>query len=456
MNDDVFTRLRRAGLLGDRPIAVGDYRPTPTGAEGNRYAHAALRSECEAVATAPEGTRNHTLNKAAWKLGRLVQEGKLADQEVIDALTSAARAAGLTPDEIARTAPRAVHEGSGGGRSVYQPVTNNGYDHDHPAAYTLDESEPDALAEWVQANLPRIDWHELWADDSEQEWIVEPLIPVRRLVALYSPAKTGKSLLALELAAAVSAGRKVLGQEVQPRNVLYVDFENDPRDDIRTRLMAMGYEPGDLERLSYLSFPALAALDSDQGGQQLMAAVKHYEAEVVIIDTVSRAVDGEENENDTWLRAYRATWLRLKQAGVACLRLDHSGKDETKGQRGGSAKTGDVDAVWKLTVIDEFQLQLHCDIARMPVGEKDLILIRQELPHLHHEVDQSANASAFEAKVQTILAAFAQVELPHGAGRREARQVLMRTGVSGKNATIDEAVKRWKSIGATSYWDQTS
>ena len=33
------------------------------------------------------------------------------------------------------------------------------------------------------------------------------------------------------------------------------------------------------------------------------------------------------------------------------VRLDHTGKDQTKGQRGGSAKYGDVDAVWKLTEV---------------------------------------------------------------------------------------------------------
>jgi hypothetical protein len=59
----------------------------------------------------------------------------------------------------------------------------------------------------------------------------------------------------------------------------------------------------------------------------------------VVIDTVSRAIDGEENSNDTW----------LNQLGIAMIRLDHSGKDETKGMRGGSAKSGDVDAVWLST-----------------------------------------------------------------------------------------------------------
>ena len=104
------------------------------------------------------------------------------------------------------------------------------------------EAELHAL---IDEALPVLDWHHLWADDTEEEWIVEPIIPARRLVALYSPPKMGKSLLSLEIAAAIAAGRTVLGQEAQPpKVVLYVDFENDPKVDVRERLTAMGLTVG--------------------------------------------------------------------------------------------------------------------------------------------------------------------------------------------------------------------
>src|SRR5665811_1892888 len=150
--------------------------------------------------------------------------------------------------------------------------------------------------------------------------------------------------------------------------VLYVDFENDPRGDVRSRLQAMDYGPADLEGLDYLSFPSMAGLDTERGALELLEAVKAYGSEVVIIDTVSRAVDGKENENDTYLQMYRHTGLALKRAGVAIIRLDHSGKDETKGQRGASAKSGDVDAVWRLTRVTEDRFRLECTDSRMSVS----------------------------------------------------------------------------------------
>lgn len=95
----------------------------------------------------------------------------------------------------------------------------------------LDELTEEAWRAHVEENLPVLDWHELWADESEEEWIAEPLLPARRLISVYSAPKVGKSLLLLELAAAIARGQ---GQALdttltKARNVLYIDFENDPR-----------------------------------------------------------------------------------------------------------------------------------------------------------------------------------------------------------------------------------
>src|SRR5690606_29027366 len=122
----------------------------------------------------------------------------------------------------------------------------------------------------------------------------------------------------------------------------------------------------------------IAKLDTMAGAQELLAAAQVHECEVVVIDTVSRAVGGEENENDTWLSFYRNTGLAMKQAGIACLRLDHTGKDEDKGMRGGSAKYGDVDMVWKLSRITDETYQLTCTDNRLPVEQKELVLDREE------------------------------------------------------------------------------
>ncbi len=116
-------RLMHAGLL--EAEKVQPLRPATTLPASNpgdpaalRYARAALRDECDKVANAVEGTRNDTLNTAAFSIGQLVSAGHLAESEALDALTQAARVSGLPEQEIARTVPRALREGGQHPRSV--------------------------------------------------------------------------------------------------------------------------------------------------------------------------------------------------------------------------------------------------------------------------------------------------------------------------------------------------
>jgi len=82
----------------------------------DRYAAVALEAETARVARAAVGSRNDTLNRAAFALGRLVGAGLLDERTVSRELTTAARWAGLGRVEIART----IHSGLTAGRR--QPV----------------------------------------------------------------------------------------------------------------------------------------------------------------------------------------------------------------------------------------------------------------------------------------------------------------------------------------------
>jgi len=64
---------------------------------------AALHEEAQLVATALPGTRNDTLNRAAFSLGQLVAAELLPPLAVSTALASAAERAGLPADEARRT-----------------------------------------------------------------------------------------------------------------------------------------------------------------------------------------------------------------------------------------------------------------------------------------------------------------------------------------------------------------
>jgi hypothetical protein len=90
------------------PVAAGTAgmarrAAAPRGPVRDRYVFAAFENELDAVLSARPGTRNATLNRAAYALGRFVDDGRLNQSQVIDALTIAAEHIGLDPVETART-----------------------------------------------------------------------------------------------------------------------------------------------------------------------------------------------------------------------------------------------------------------------------------------------------------------------------------------------------------------
>lgn len=219
-----------------------------------------------------------------------------------------------------------------------------------------------------------------------EDWIMWPFLERGQQAALYSEAKAGKSLIAFELALAAANGRPYLGRPAAaPIRVLYVDAENTAKD-LKGRMTAFHAEADDFDNIVYISFPQMQALTTEAGGRQMLDLVDQHEPDLVIIDTISRFIDGPENDADTWLKLYRNTLLGLKGRGVAVLRLDHTGKDHDRGARGSSAKSSDIDAEWSL-VHDKAKDEriLKRVRSRGSNGPEHLVLAVEQNP-LRHEV----------------------------------------------------------------------
>jgi hypothetical protein len=105
-------------LHDDPPTAAGNQLPALQGAHGTAYAMAALREEARLVATARPGTRNDTLNRAAFSLGQLAAAGLLPPLAVATALASSAERSGLPADEARRTIRSGMIAGSRCPRNV--------------------------------------------------------------------------------------------------------------------------------------------------------------------------------------------------------------------------------------------------------------------------------------------------------------------------------------------------
>jgi hypothetical protein len=109
--------VQHDGMLADWPEwLVEKLLPTPRQPSAplpiphcsRPYVQAALARSMQTVATAPDGSRNHTLNSEVWSLARFIPSGELCAQQIATALASAALTAGLGRQETMRTIASAL------------------------------------------------------------------------------------------------------------------------------------------------------------------------------------------------------------------------------------------------------------------------------------------------------------------------------------------------------------
>jgi hypothetical protein len=85
---------------------------------GHPYGRQVLADELAALGRATPGQRNHTLNRAAFKVYRYVASGVLPDDEVTAAFSEIARAIGLSAAETSRTLASARTAGLANPRTI--------------------------------------------------------------------------------------------------------------------------------------------------------------------------------------------------------------------------------------------------------------------------------------------------------------------------------------------------
>jgi hypothetical protein len=283
-----------------------------------------------------------------------------------------------------------------------------------------------------------IDWTTFWQRDTSQaEWLIDDIIAVRRAHTIWATRKAGKSLVTLWLALELIR---------QGHVVVYLDWEMT-EDDLFDRLDAMGCGPEtDLSRLRYDLLPTLPPLNTEPGALAVIGLVDeamaaHPERHVVlIIDTFSRAVVGEENSNDVPRQFYAQTGLRLKQKGVTYIRLDHAGHDASH-ERGASSKGDDIDLSWKLLARDDGGFLLERHLTRIPWAPATVALKRLEEP-LRFEVTNET----YPQGTMDCAADLTQLGLPLDISVRTAAKALRDADMRRRTNVIAAALKYRRSV----------
>ena len=177
-------------------------------------------------------------------------------------------------------------------------------------------------------------------------WRVRGVLPAEGLAGLYGPSASGKSFLALDMAAAIAEGRRWFDCRVEASHVVYAALEGEAG--FKLRVAAWESHTGRVlpDGLSMVLQPF--KLTEPQDVQDLAAVVPA--GAVVFLDTLNRAAPtaDENSSKDMGEILSAAKQLQSLINGLVVL-VHHTGKDTTKGLRGHSSLFAALDAAVEVT-----------------------------------------------------------------------------------------------------------
>ena len=273
---------------------------------GPRYVAAALENESASVRSAAVGSRNETLNRAAFALARYVVSGELLVDAVEAALLEAALAAGLPEREARRTIASGLGARSGAAVDDHEEELER-REHD----------DPEGDAAFDLAYLPE-------TSDGEGPMVVEGLLRSRGVIGVVGEEGEGKTTFADQFCRQLARGESVMEVwdpgELRPERILFVDTHQE-RPEILAKaremdLRGLATDPG---RMFWWDAGPLDLLE-ERDRLRLSAQIAAVGADFVWIDAGSHLVaDSKDDVQVTALFDHLSSLMRdrdLKGVGV--------------------------------------------------------------------------------------------------------------------------------------------
>lgn len=194
-------------------------------------------------------------------------------------------------------------------------------------------------------------------------YLVDRLLPGLGYTILFAAQGVGKSVLADQVAVAISTGQPIFGRRTRQSGVLVLDVEQDPAgaaDRWRKMLKGMFLSNPPANLYTAFSWPSL-----DDGGFQKIAdfVVEHPHVQLVVVDTLAQATGMDEGGGNAYFTDNKAMSKFTRFAneyGIAFLVCHHSrkatagGKDNFSDMASGTRGiTGPAKARWGLTYDEE-------------------------------------------------------------------------------------------------------
>ena len=252
-------------------------------------------------------------------------------------------------------------------------------------------------------------------------WRVRGVLPAHGLASVYGPSASGKSFLALDMAAAVASGRDWFGYRVKASPVVYCALEGEAGFRLRVEAWEQAHGrtlPAGL-RLVLQPFK----LTEPQDVHDMAAAVLTAGAgAVTILDTLNRAApEADENASADMGRILEAAKALQRLTGGLVVLVHHTGKDATKGLRGHSSLFAALDAAVEVSRDGD---RRSWRVAKAKDGaDGDAHPFRLELVELAPD-DEGEPVTSCVVRPDLSAADIARVQMPRGGNQKLVLEAL--------------------------------
>ena len=235
------------------------------------------------------------------------------------------------------------------------------------------------------------------------EWLIDGIITEGGLVGLFGAPEVGKSFIGIDMALSVATGRPWQGHAVRKGFVLYISAEGG--SGIGKRVLAWLLEQEIDPRLADVAW-LIESIPVNTDSEQMVTLMERIVNEVqrhpvlVVIDTLARCFDGNENEQQDMGRFVAGVDLLRQEFGSTVLVIHHTNVGGTR-ERGNTAFRGAVDTMIRIEstggVID-----LTCDKQKDAAHFADHALELVVVPEADSCVLRSAGVSADHQLAQAL------------------------------------------------------
>ena len=196
------------------------------------------------------------------------------------------------------------------------------------------------------------------------DWLIQGVIEKGTLAAVIGESGSGKSFLALDLAACVQTGKPWHGRDVQQGDVVYLAGEG--RSGLVRRIGAWEHRYKDSLDDLMISSRAIDLGDRRNQLPKVQQALQALEKPpvLIVIDTLARHHTGDENSASE-MSSFISNLDRLSEEFKATvLIVHHAGKDPSRGARGSSAFRAALDHEIRVTKPETGITNLTCEKAK--------------------------------------------------------------------------------------------